>query len=454
MKTSAILAAGAVAALAGAEAWSLPDDAAHIVNGVATQNADYPWIVSLSTRGATGSSFCGGSLIAPNVVLTAAHCIFTNAASITVRVKGAGTTVFTGGEQIPAAQAIRHPQYNSGTQDNDVAIIIMSANSAVTPIKIDDGTAPMTAYDGQDVRAIGWGTTSSGGQAPRNLLQVTVPVVPTAICNAAPAYPGQITDNMICAGLKAGGKDSCQGDSGGPLIRKTGNDELLVAAVSWGVGCASPNKYGVYARIKTTLPFIRQYVKADVGAVATAAPVAGPQPPAPPLPPPAAEQVCRCSGCKGKYEVCGKWDLNVNVCLLEDPSTDPAVAPNCKAIPGGQIRYSNNFKQYYMTGCVEAGLGGANANSVMAQGLQGMALVNGEDRPNLAGSGDEGSNFVKDVLPILGAVAGTGFVVAGVVAVAMKKNRSEAPRTFSTHSNKMGYAGYAAQPPSARTMQL
>ena len=70
------------------------------------------------------------------------------------------------------------------------------------------------------------------------------------------AYPNQLHDSMICAGLDQGGIDSCQGDSGGPMVCKTGGKYYLQGATSWGYGCASPGKFGVYAKVKNLLQWL------------------------------------------------------------------------------------------------------------------------------------------------------------------------------------------------------
>ena len=83
-----------------------------------------------------------------------------------------------------------------------------------------------------------------------------IPLITNLECDTA--YKGQITERMICAGLAAGGKDSCQGDSGGPLIVKDNKGkDVLVGVVSWGQGCAKPNKYGVYSNVASVADWIK-----------------------------------------------------------------------------------------------------------------------------------------------------------------------------------------------------
>lgn len=108
-------------------------------------------------------------------------------------------------------------------------------------------------YAGHKSVVTGWGTLSSGSSSlPRQLQVVTVPIVSRAECNDAYSQYGGITENMICAGVSGGGKDSCQGDSGGPLAI----DGQLVGLVSWGAGCGEPSFPGVYSNVATLRSFV------------------------------------------------------------------------------------------------------------------------------------------------------------------------------------------------------
>ncbi|XP_031569985.1 anionic trypsin-1-like, partial [Actinia tenebrosa] len=104
------------------------------------------------------------------------------------------------------------------------------------------------ASPGSSCWITGWGTLSSGGSQPDLLQQASVPIVDQRTCKNS--YPNEIDSSMICAGLKQGGIDACQGDSGGPMVCENGGRFYLHGATSWGYGCASPDKYGVYARVK------------------------------------------------------------------------------------------------------------------------------------------------------------------------------------------------------------
>ncbi|MEM7345319.1 MAG: serine protease, partial [Chloroflexota bacterium] len=95
------------------------------------------------------------------------------------------------------------------------------------------------------------GRLTFNGISPDKLRQVSIPIVSESICSSPSSYGGLLTEDMLCAGLLSGGKDACQGDSGGPLVVSEGTNGrwLQVGIVSWGQGCAQPQKYGVYSRV-------------------------------------------------------------------------------------------------------------------------------------------------------------------------------------------------------------
>lgn len=203
-----------------------------IVGGNVAQKNEAPYIVSL--QDSTGHA-CGGSLIAPDVVLTAAHC--TAYAKYVV----IGNNDLKRIEKIKVSKIIKHPKYNPSTMQNDVAVIYLSKKVANQKIELCD----VEPQHGDLSIVYGWGATKENGFLSKKLMKVEVPIVSKAICNAPESYNGEVLDSMLCAGLPEGGKDSCQGDSGGPLVVQG----KLCGVVSWGYGCARPNLYGVYADV-------------------------------------------------------------------------------------------------------------------------------------------------------------------------------------------------------------
>jgi secreted trypsin-like serine protease len=119
---------------------------------------------------------------------------------------------------------------------------------------------------------MGWGLLEENGNYyPQVLMEVSIPVVDQDVCEEAMinTFTGEtyITDNMLCAGEKEGGKDSCTGDSGGPLAVYDDAQWKLLGIVSWGDGCARENYYGVYTNVGNFNSFISQYVDdtTDIG---------------------------------------------------------------------------------------------------------------------------------------------------------------------------------------------
>lgn len=222
-----------------------------IVGGVEASVGEFPFIVSL--QGSYGGHFCGGSLIKKNWVLTAAHCI---PGGIQTVVIGLHDQTQTGSvEKLEVEQVIAHPDYNKKPQDYDFALVKLKSDSSYPPVALN--TRKLSGK--QDLVTAGWGYTMENGDISNTLQKVTVPLVTAKACSAA--YPGSITDRMICAGFEAGGKDSCQGDSGGPLLAGKGDKVTLAGVVSWGQGCARPKKYGVYSKVSAAITWIESVIQ-------------------------------------------------------------------------------------------------------------------------------------------------------------------------------------------------
>ncbi|KAM8979270.1 trypsin-like [Sarcophilus harrisii] len=218
-------------------AFSTDDDDDKIVGGYTCENS-LPYQVSLNS----GKHFCGGSLINEQWVVSAAHCYKSR---MQVRLGEHNIEVLEGNEQfIDAEKIILHPNYNSPNLNNDIMLIKLKTpavlNSHVGTISLPKTCAPA----GTECLISGWGNmVSFGAEYPDVLQCLNAPLLSDAQCTSS--YPGQITENMVCAGFLEGGKDSCQNDSGGPVVC---NGELQ-GIVSWGYGCAQKNKPGVYTRV-------------------------------------------------------------------------------------------------------------------------------------------------------------------------------------------------------------
>ncbi|NWY05021.1 TMPS2 protease, partial [Nothoprocta ornata] len=222
-----------------------------IVGGNLASLGQWPWQVSLHVQ---DIHICGGSIITPEWIVTAAHCVegrYSNPYSwkVYAGILNQKDMIFINGYNVQ--KVISHPDYDADSKDNDVALMKLE-----TPLTFNDNIRAvclpnpgMMFQPNQECWISGWGAEAEGGKTSDSLRCAMVRFIERSRCNYFSVYNGMILPTMICAGFLRGGVDSCQGDSGGPLVTNKNSLWWLVGDTSWGTGCASPNKPGVYGNM-------------------------------------------------------------------------------------------------------------------------------------------------------------------------------------------------------------
>ncbi|MEU7056820.1 trypsin-like serine protease [Streptomyces sp. NPDC046197] len=237
-----------------------------IIGGQTANFSAAPWMVQLwYSDPATGDGFfCGGTLVAPAKVLTAAHCVagqdwadngvvVSGSAQLPSFDSSGNVTSMNGGTANGVLHQWSHPSFDSTTIDNDVAVLTLDRPVAGKTLPITSATDTASYTAGTTATIYGWGRTSSTSNDISQMLQTaTVPVNADSTCTGF--YSGDfISGHMTCAGNPASGSDSgtvatCNGDSGGPLV--VGG--RVVGVVSWGVqDCVAQGSYSVFSKVST-----------------------------------------------------------------------------------------------------------------------------------------------------------------------------------------------------------
>ena len=241
-----------------------------VVGGHETSPGAWPFAGALVEHGspdARSGQFCGATLIAPRLALTAAHCVTRPGTTAVVRRRLdliVGQHRLSSGKRGRAAiLEIRvHPDYSPTTFAWDAALIRLARPLSMVPASLP-GTLESSLAPGTELVAVGWGATNLAGSSfPDALHEVSIEVQPDDTCRST--YGSEFdTSSVLCAGVAAGGIDTCDGDSGGPLLLPGPSGATLIGITSFGGACGAADTPGGYTRVSALVPWLAAKAPSD-----------------------------------------------------------------------------------------------------------------------------------------------------------------------------------------------
>uniref|UniRef100_A0A8C6T937 trypsin n=1 Tax=Neogobius melanostomus TaxID=47308 RepID=A0A8C6T937_9GOBI len=237
-----------------------------IVGGTVSTVEAQPWIAAIFWRSRTKEKVfrCGGSLISPCWVLTAAHCFPDGSQtkqrrfSVVLGKNALNETDLDVEQNFRVNEIIIHEAFNNskGNYNNDIALVRLrpkAGRCAQESSSVKSVCLPPVAQSlpaGLNCEISGYGKEKHSLWYRSQLLrEAEVQVLADETCRRDDHYGDLITENMFCAGRPDWSQDACEGDSGGPLVCETGERLFLFGIISWGEGCARENRPGVYTKV-------------------------------------------------------------------------------------------------------------------------------------------------------------------------------------------------------------
>ena len=248
-----------------------------VIGGTTIRSEVAPWTAALVIRTVADASqgqFCGGALVAPTLVFTAAHCIVAertaagtryippNAIDVVVGREDLGSDE---GERLPVAGLAWHPEYDPAETDFDYAVLRLGRDSTNAPIAVPPATANGLWAAGGGSLVAGWGCDQAG--VPKGACGTTRPQLSGAIltlqtptdCGQPPLGAANDSSTMLCARDPEGVRSACFGDSGGPLSVLANDDRwYLIGLVSWGAVPCRLDTNNYFAFLPAAYPWLQQ----------------------------------------------------------------------------------------------------------------------------------------------------------------------------------------------------
>jgi len=222
---------------------SLIPNRSRVIGGTAT--SAFPDCVAVGSK--TGWC-CTGTLVAPNVVVSAGHCRGGCSSRVYI-----GTDVSAAGEIIDVRSAVKHPKYKPPSENHDLMVLILKQDATATPRPLATDKMLQAA---KSVRVVGFGNTDV--QSTQGYGQCRMVDVPLA--SNDPKY-GSDPSTEFVAGAPFLDRDSCNGDSGGPAYVQSSRKWYLAGATSRATAVASPVRPcgdgGIYTRVSSFADWVR-----------------------------------------------------------------------------------------------------------------------------------------------------------------------------------------------------